>query len=171
MSNEELFKANINLAYFICNKCCRKLPAWYVKNYKDDLEQQALIGLWSACEKYDDTYNNEFSTYAATCVDRSIRNYAEKHLRQRRGDDNPVAISLNTPVTDDMKLEDVIESKTISDVSWIFTDDRLTDLQIKVCKLKYEGYTDQEIGDMFGFCRAYPNKILKQVGRILNDDQ
>lgn len=164
-----LFYNNVPLAYHICNKCFDKLPSLFVNNNKDDLEQQALLGLWSACEKYDCESTTKFSTYAGIAIERSILNYAEKHLRWRRGSDNPTIVSIHDETSGGLTIEDSIPMEEKIDVTWIFTDDRLNELQKKVCKLKYERYTDEEIGDILGFSKCYANKILKQVGKILND--
>ena len=170
LTPEMLFEQNVKLAYHICNKCCNKLPEFYVIKNKQDLIQQALLGLWKACCKYDANKLNEFSTYAGVCIKRSVLNYAEQHFRWRRGDDQFKTVYLDDEIEDGITFADLIEAPEKNDISWIFTDDRLTSLEKHVCILKYEGYTDQEIADKLGYCRAYPNKILKQIGRKLKDD-
>ena len=168
-----LFFNNEKLVYLVFNRCRNKLPADYFNMYYDDLLQEAKLGLWKACMTYDATKGYNFSTLACTCIERRILNYAEKDLRRRRKELNPQLVSLNDVLVNNehetVERIETIEAPTKIDLSWIFDDKRLTEKELLVCKMKYERYTDEEISKVLNCSISYPSRILKKVGKKLND--
>lgn len=48
---------------------------------KDDLKQEAYIGLYEACKCYKDNMNTKFSTFAYTCIKRRVHAHYRKIIR------------------------------------------------------------------------------------------
>lgn len=69
MDKEKLFNENIKIAYTIANT---------YKNYiyeREDIKQQALMGLWKAAVNYDERKGFKFSTFANVVIRNSINIY------------------------------------------------------------------------------------------------
>ncbi|HSQ90169.1 sigma-70 family RNA polymerase sigma factor [Romboutsia sp.] len=60
MTPQELFDKNINIAYKVAHKFADKVS----DEIREDFIQEALIGLWYACENFDENKGYKFSTYA-----------------------------------------------------------------------------------------------------------
>ena len=99
---EDLFEKNIPYAL----KIAHTYSNWIYE--KEDIEQQALIGLWQAAKTYDGV--RTFSYYARTCIVNSINLYLKK-LRKM-----PKTISIHKPITDDgnITLEDALTEEVSS---------------------------------------------------------
>lgn len=96
MSPQELFKNNTNFAYWYLNKMFPALAP------DEDIQQEALLGLWMACTKYDEN-QRQFTTFASVC----IRNQIFLYLRKVRKRNRLVAVSLDEFI-DSSKSEDTL---------------------------------------------------------------
>ena len=163
---EELFVQNEKLVYFVLNKILREIPNF--KMYKDDMMQQGFLGLLRACRNFDKDKGNKFSTYASKTIKGYMYKYIEKELRSRRKH-RLQFVSLETEVNEKTTLADTIVSEPY-ETPWIFTDKRLTDKQLLVCKLLYEGYNQTEIGKELGCSQVQISRIIKQIKSILQED-
>lgn len=89
-----------------------KKVAWKYRNniFKielDDLEQIAAIGLMKAFETYDDSLETSFKTWAYNSAEWTIiREF--KNLNREKRQANYKTISFNTPIGDDIYLEDIL---------------------------------------------------------------
>jgi RNA polymerase sporulation-specific sigma factor len=71
----ELFEKNKKLAFYALKKFDQKEGMLE----RDDLEQIALIGLWKACLKFDESKGNKFATYAVPTIQGEVM----KEIRDR----------------------------------------------------------------------------------------
>ena len=146
---EKLFNENKGLVYFTLWK-------HYPTFAKDeDLQQEALLGLWQACLTYDKS-KSQFSTYATSCILNKIRVW----IRDRSK--HPDTVSLSTPIKgyeeEGMTLEDTIEDPVPSiDEGLIDLKNFIGSLQErdqKMIKLRVQGLTQKQIAQELGMGRV-----------------
>lgn len=92
---EEFFNKNTKLAYWYLNRYFPLLA------YDEDIQQEALLGLWKACLTYKADKGIQFTTYAGFC----IRNQVLMLLRSKRKEKGIEFISLSSPLKDGDGLE------------------------------------------------------------------
>lgn len=152
---EQLFHKNIKLAHHVLH---RNYPTF---SQNEDIQQEALLGLWRACLTYDKNKGN-FSTYAGQCILNQIR-YAMRSFAKQ-----PETVSLSHPVGEDgATLEDFIEDPCPG------TDEGLVDLklflegltqrELKLIQLSAAGLTQEEIGKQLGRSRAWCCITLRRL--------
>lgn len=78
MDSNELFEQNRGLVYYTMNK--------YYPGFKndEDLQQEALIGLWNAARTYNEDKNIPFAGYAVPCIRNQIRRTLHKRLTAKQ---------------------------------------------------------------------------------------
>ena len=64
------FHTNINLAYKLANQYSK-----YYISKKEEIYQEALLGLWLACSRFDDSRGISFSSYAIPTIQGTILKY------------------------------------------------------------------------------------------------
>lgn len=94
MTKEELFEKNTLMAYKIANKYRTNYNRYY-----EDIKQEALLGLWRACQTYNES--TKFSTYAYVCIKNTVNMYIR---RFRKHEDRN--ISIYTITVDNLSIED-----------------------------------------------------------------
>lgn len=152
-----LFDAHVKFAY------------WYVSRYfpqfvsDEDIKQEALLGLWRACETFDVNNGVKFMAYASTC----IRNQILMEIRRRKKA-KPVVASLEELV---YRESDSVLSEFISDpesdplCSEVMLMDfihRLNGAEQKTLQCKLLGMTQQQSATVLGISRSGYNKRLKR---------
>lgn len=164
---EKMFYNNINLAYKISNK--------YVINYKyeiDDIQQIALFGLWKSVLTYDKTKKYKFSTYAYSIISNEI-NYYLRSVKKRYED-----ISINTPITDDFVIEDILkDDKNAIDIllDHLTYEELYSYINIiqnpkhKKIYLLYinQNYTQLELAKKFNMSQTNISKIIRNMNKKL----
>lgn len=155
---EQLFYKNLNLAYFILWK---HYPTFA---QDEDLEQEALLGLWQACLSYD-KQKSMFSTYASQCIRNSIWLCLKKRSK------HPDTVSLNSPVRgyeeEGLTLEDTIKDPIPAiDDGYIDLKDFLASLSErdqKIVKLRMQGLTQKQIAQKLGMTRVNCSMRLTRI--------
>ena len=118
-----------------------------------DLYQEGLIGLITAIKRYDELKDASFKTFANLVIERQIIDLIKTNKRMKHMALNS-AVSLDSLLDEDSdeNLYDRIEadnytpiSKLISEEDKILLKNNLTDFELKVYELKYEGKTNKEI--------------------------
>lgn len=76
MKRMELFQKNMRLVYYVVNKMTshHDIGRSYSGYEKDDLNQIGMIGLWKACQRFDENLGVKFSTYAVPTIQGEIAN-------------------------------------------------------------------------------------------------
>lgn len=105
---------------------------------RDDLLQAGMIGVWKAVEKYDSTEDAEFSTYAYV----SARNEVMMLIRQysRYQEEQPLLIEERVP-QEGYEVESEVVHRMIKE--------DLEKQDKKLVQLLHEGYTQQEIANLY----------------------
>lgn len=126
---------------------------------RDDLIQVGHMSLQRALEKYDDSYNNQFSTYAIGQIKWGLFNYVKKHTKNSKKSMEFVENYHGVSSTPD-KLGDIIESDAR------LNDDSLGSIMLK----KYYGLegdspkTYDQLAKEFNRSRVAINRrVLRQV--------
>lgn len=163
MTKEELFEKNTLMAYKIANRYRTNYNGYY-----EDIKQEALTGLWKACQSYDDT-RGCFSTYAYPCISNTINMYI-RTLRKHQDHD----ISINQPVTDELYLEDMLgaedenieqllDSMILDEIKENFDSCFRNERERKVYSLFLEGRRQQEIADELYLSQPVVSRIERRV--------
>ncbi len=118
-----------------------------------DLYQEGLIGIFEAIRTYDQQKDASFKTYANILIDRKMLDLIKANKRLKHQTLNN-AISLESMLDDDgdRNLYDKIEiddtnqlNKLISEEDRTLLKNSLTEFELKVFELKYEGKSNKEI--------------------------
>lgn len=155
MNDEQrkLVEDNITLVYSLVNK---EYPTFV---HDDDIIQSGILGLCKAAMKWDSS-KGAFSTLAFYCIRNEIR--LELRSRQRRVE----TVSLETPVEDNLTLEDMLEGGDDTDITELMVDayvKTLTEDERTVLELKLEGYKRQQIINITGFDLNKVKSILRMI--------
>lgn len=78
MTPEERFAENIPLAGSVATRFWRTLTPWQFRCYGDDIRQEALIGLWHACQRYDNSRGVPFSSFAWPVIANQVGMYLRR---------------------------------------------------------------------------------------------
>lgn len=154
-----LFEENQKLAgYFLW----KHYPAFA---QDEDIQQEALLGLWKACITYD-PIKAEFSTWAGYAVRSQVLMYLRKDCRRL----STVSIEATIEGTEGLRLEDIVEEPVPSIcIGFICLKDFLRGLpeeQLQLVRMRYQGYTQDQISAQVGMSQAHCSRILK---RLLNE--
>lgn len=119
---------------------------------EEDLIQEGLIALWTACEKFDASRGLAFSTFAVTCIKNAMLNYLAKERRYRSnttsGDtvlDEEIGEATILDTLEDTRAEDFEEKVLLAEVLEIAKETG----HLEIIRLKLEGYSQKEIADIF----------------------
>jgi len=119
----------------------------------NDIMQEGFIGLEEAIRDFSQDDKATFYTFANLCIDRQIVNF----LRKMTHGKNKV---LNEAIHIDETLESILRDTT--DIEFSFFEksqeidiinrikDNLTDFELKVFEMKYDGYNFDEIANFLG---------------------
>lgn len=173
-TNEEalqVFMQNKNLVHYI-------LKIKYNQyQFDEDMIQEGMIGLWKACQTFDEDKGYKFATYAAICIVNEIR------MAYRKVKKHSIhTISLEDPVPDqeDLTFADTIEDPlgSVEDSGVFFNVfyETLSDNEKKVIELKLYGYRQEDAARMMGITQGgfsrIKNRILdKYMGRRKHENQ
>lgn len=153
---------NINLIYFVL-----KQLNMYNKEGIDEYFDVGMIGLVKGTQTYKKK-KGEISTYLAKC----IRNEIVMELRNQKADkrNNGVKpISINTPTTDNLTIEDTIKSN-FDVLEYEIKNERIKELGIAIASLKpvekrviidiyFNNKTQLEIAEEIGVRQSYVSKV------------
>lgn len=164
-SKQELFERNMSFAYWFIN---RYFPALVGD---EDIAQIAFIGLWKACNLYDES-KGKFTSLASIC----IRNEIIMELRKQNARADLYRVHLDDPVIDGEKItvEDTVEDKRYRpDCSAVFVKDLIKPLsqrekQVVACRVI--GLTQRQAAEKLGMSQGNYCKILKAVREKLRGD-
>ena len=134
----------------------------YCRNYGaslDDLVQEGMIGLNDAINKYDNTYENIFYTYALKCINSRIISYIVKLGRNKNKTLNESIIVDFDDRSNyiDMKLIDnsldpeniLINQENEREILNVI-DNVLNNNEKQIVNLKINGFSYKEIADIVG---------------------
>lgn len=88
----KMMNDNSKLVYFCCNKFLQN-ERW--KQYREELINEGVFGLWRGCLSYDEEKGTKISTYLVMCICNQIRMFLRKFRKQ------PQTISLESIIVQD----------------------------------------------------------------------
>ena len=159
---EQMIRDNEPLVGFIIN---RDYPV-YLND--DDARQEALIGLWQACERFNPK-KGIFSSYAVRSIRNALHSYwrGEQRLRERYP-----KVSMDVKVGDtksgEITLGDTIPSNENIEEDFVDYDglrEILTEQEMEVVKLRVQGYSYSEIGPAIGVSKQWVQYLLARIAR------
>lgn len=148
---QRLCEENINLVYSVIHK------QWPRFIQDEDIVQVGMLGLCHAAELWDES-KSKFSTYAWRC----IANEIGKEFKRRKT--NSQNISLETVLTDYMKVEDTLVGDT--DVDYADTQfimDNLQPREREVFEQLQKGVAPKDITKMYGWSKQRTNNIVRKI--------
>lgn len=153
---ERLFEDNQKLAMYFLWK---HFPAF---GNDEDMQQEALLGLWKACITYDPS-KAEFSTWAGYAV----RSQIGTTLRRINKQLDAVSLEATIEGTDGLKLEDIVEEVVPSIcVGYIDLKDFLKTLsgkELTIVQYRIQGFSQDQVSQIVGHSQPYCSRLLNRV--------
>ncbi|MDD3393933.1 MAG: sigma-70 family RNA polymerase sigma factor [Anaerotignum sp.] len=155
---QELFNANMDLAYFLLHKY---FP-WYGND--EDAKQICLIGLWKASEKFNPDKGYEFSTFAARVIMNQMRIFLRDERKRKK-----IKYVDNISFYDDEEFNviDSIPDKYEGEVSLGFCfkelSGKLSERETQVLQMKIKGYNQNEIAKRLQTSQPTVVRCLKRI--------
>jgi RNA polymerase sporulation-specific sigma factor len=151
----------------------------------DDVEQEALIGLYKAARDFRPEHQSSFRAFAELCVTRQIITAIKTATRQKhqalnqyvsisavRGGDDPAERSVEELLHDRRKCEPDPAERIVADERMDAMRDRMAEmlsgLEVDVLALYVEGKSYQEIGDQLGRHVKSIDNALQRIKRKLD---
>lgn len=128
----------------------------------EDMQQEALLGLWKACLSYDPD-KAKFSTWAGYGVRSQVLQALRKDCRQL----DTVSLEATIEGTEGLKLEDIV-SEVVPSICdrYIELMDFLRGLPEKkrlLVQCRLDGMTQQETAEQVGHSQTYCSRMLKAI--------
>ncbi len=150
----------------------------------DDVEQEALIGLYKAARDFRPEHLASFRAFAELCITRQIITAVKTATRQKHqplnhyrstsavaaggdGDDGSLEALLPSAVDGD-PLDAILSREWVCSVRGMMAD-RLSPLEIDVLRLYVDGISYQEIGARLGRHAKSIDNALQRIKRKLED--
>ena len=147
----------------------------------DDIEQEALIGLYKAIRDYQPDRQASFRAFAELCITRQIITAIKTATRQKHQPLNQYVSISGSRSSDDQQSERVVEdllddSPSSDPADQVVSGERLdslrsamaemlSGLEVDVLKLYVEGKSYQEIGDRLGRHVKSIDNALQRIKR------
>lgn len=161
---------NINLIYFVL-----KQLNIYNRNGIDEYFDVGMIGLTKGLQTYTES-KGSLSTYLVNCIKNEI---LMEMRNQKAGKRNNGAkpISINTPTTDNLTIEDTIKSN-FDMLEYEIKNERIKELGVAIASLKpvekcviidiyFNNKTQLEIAEEIGVRQSYISRIKTKAIRKL----
>ncbi len=148
----------------------------------DDVEQEALIGLYKAVRDFRPEHQSSFRAFAELCIKRQIITAIKTATRQKHQPLNSY-LSISGGRSDDdadTPVDEILVSHTDADPCDAVVaderrlrmrrsmDDLLSGLEVEVLRLYLEGQSYQEIGDRLGRHTKSIDNALQRIKRKLD---
>lgn len=149
---------------------------------QEDLISGGNIELWKGIRNYVKNPNGSASSYLYTCVLNGVTNefckvYGKPKSAKRKGVCSSYSLDRNMVDSDDGEARESLSDLLPSNrTDWNMITD-LIDVEIKVSKMndrdkqivRYlaQGYTHQEIGNIFGVHRTYIGALARKIRSVL----
>lgn len=157
---------NEKLVYFVINRHFPDLRR------DEDIIQQGRIGLWKACESYDDG-KSKFSTFAVKCIFNEIMREIRHRAKERR---LGYAVSLDevigteedsdSEITIGSSIPFIEEGYCIVDHDLSSVVKKMSERNAEVFGMYIYGFSATEISQIFGFSRTWASNIIKDAQYI-----
>lgn len=162
---EDTIKNNKSLVYYTVNK--------YFSSWKDDEDilQAGMIGLWKACLNFDKDKGYKFSTLAVKCIYRNI--LIELRDRKRSIPLNCISLDTSSEEEEDYRtpinsLVDHEDLFSLLELKELITS--LSEEEKYLIRLRYEGFTYEEIGKELGVSKSMIGVWMKRLRKKLESN-
>lgn len=158
MSPEELFEENYKFAYWLVRKRFPLLAD------DEDVNQEALIGLWKACTIYDPK-NGKFTTVATRCIMNEVLMFLRKNRRRH----NIIFYSLEDELSgaDNLRFSDVTPDPNwnvkFCNSEFKQSVSSLTEREQLIVRMRLAGFNQTYIANEVGLSQAYVSRLLKSI--------
>ena len=161
---------NLNLIYFVL-----KQLNIYNRNGIDEYFDLGMIGLTKGLQTYTES-KGSLSTYLVNCIKNEIlMEMRNQKAGKRNNGEKP--ISINTPTTDNLTIEDTIKSN-FDMLEYEIKNERIKELGIAIASLKpvekcviidiyFNNKTQLEIAEEIGVRQSYISRIKTKAIRKL----
>jgi RNA polymerase sporulation-specific sigma factor len=149
----------------------------------EDVQQEALIGLYKAIRDYQVDRLASFRAFAELCITRQIITAIKTATRQKHQPLNRY-VSITTSRPDDeggeRSVEDLVDDRTVNDPAELVVSnervdsmrtamaDMLSGLEVEVLQLYVDGKSYQEISEMLGRHVKSVDNALQRIKRKLD---
>jgi RNA polymerase sporulation-specific sigma factor len=149
----------------------------------DDVQQEAMIGLYKAIRDFDPTRQTHFRGFADMCIQRQLITAVKGATRHKHGPLNTY-VSFSRPVGDDEEgersLGDVLPAGTMADPAeqvvsgeriralQSYLDRELSDLEVEVLRMHVDGKSYAEIADELHRQTKSIDNALQRIKRKLS---
>lgn len=160
MTALERYYENEKLVYHVVNN---SFPT-FIGN--EDVIQEGCLGLWKACNTYDESRNTKFSTYACPVIANDIRMYLRKILKPT--DILRDAHSLDEKAYDDPDGYDYYDIYGM-DMEWLDLQEfmkHLTDQQKRIVCLRANGHSIRDTGERIGVSGTQVWRELQRIRKV-----
>lgn len=160
MTALERYYENEKLVYHVVNHI---FPT-FVGN--EDLIQEGCLGLWKACNTYDESKDTQFSTYACQVIANEIRMYLRRILKPT--DILRDAYSLDAKAYDDPNGYDYYDIYGM-DMEWLDSQEfmkHLTDRQKRIVCLRVKGHTMRDTAERIGVSYTIVWRELQRIRKV-----
>lgn len=167
--------------YHTINRVCDELNYHFMdSDEKEDIYQRCLITLFNCADDYRDDGKASFSSYLNKCLDTSVRLYI-RTMRSKSRRLISEAIRLDEAVMENESLYriDIVENdhkefepnyfRFKMSVEQIYKQmaKHLTEKEMKVLKMRANGYTCREIGEILNTNTKNINYICTKLKKVL----
>ena len=130
----------------------------------EDGEQCALIGLWKACENYDETKGCKLSAYATPFIIKEVSKYYKAENKHKA-----MSIDAELADTDGGRLLDCLKAKDNTEFSATTKAalDRLKPREKEIAIMKGGGMSDREIAEIYGISKQRVYQIVRIIRKKL----
>lgn len=172
----KLVEENIKLVHVILNtRFKRFLPIAIRTDLHDDIYQEGCIGLYKAAKIFDESKGYKFSTIASICIGGEISKFISRYFNKHYKYDL-VSLEKNISIKGESEilLKDNIQSEELGyenlEIKEIMTklDSYLDEEEKLILKLKRNGYSQINIGEILGVSQVYVSRRLKTIKNIMH---
>lgn len=171
---EKLITENTALIYFVLNKSFSAIQDYY----KEELVSIGMIALNSAIDTYE-VGKGRFSTYAVRTIRNEMFKYTNQFNYKKRTKifDVPLSIDyeyqnmcsvdkIEDYISSDYDLEDISLKKDLLKQVLSFLIKKVEKRDYDILMLKYVGYSNIEISNMYGISYQRVGQILDNITKL-----
>lgn len=156
MSPEELFDRTMKFGYFILHRHFPSLSA------DEDAKQTAMLALWIACKKFDETRGVSITSFASRCIINALTRYVKRQssiLHTIYLDD-----AVKDTKSDNMiSIEDTVADPQADTTSVVDSLSSLSLLEEQVLAYYIKTQNQQQCAEYFNVSQSCICRILKSV--------
>lgn len=160
MTPLERFESNEKIVYYVYQK---EFPQHITA--KEDLISEGRLGLWKACNSFNEERGTQFSTLAYVVV----RRHMVQYLRWLNKHKLTVSLEDKLPDEEDICLIDTIGNNEDLTLGYSIIEclEKFSERDQQILKLLMCGYSQQETADMYHVSQATVSRALTKYKKLL----